>query len=376
MTAESSSGRGIERIAVLGLGKVGGLVADMLSERGFDVRGVDADRGRVADSRALVLDVSDPDALESLFADVDAVVSCLPYYLNPGVAAAAHSVGIHYLDLTEDVRTSQVVQQLAKSGSSAFIPHCGLAPGFICMIGASLAAALDRVDRIALRVGALPRSPNNKLGYAFNWSPAGVINEYLKPCEHLHDGQRVTIPPLAELETIMIDGSRYEAFTTSGGLGTMCDTFAGRVDHLDYKSVRYPGHCELMRFVLHELRLAARPELAQELLVAACPPVRDDVVVVYAAAEGAHEGQLGREEFVRMYRPREICGSARTAIAWTTAASAVGVIELLTHGALAATGFICQEDVPLDAFLRTSAGRLLADELHAAARDESPVPLG
>jgi saccharopine dehydrogenase-like NADP-dependent oxidoreductase len=376
MNTESPSGRGIERIAVLGLGKVGGLVRDMLSERGFDVRGVDADSGRVADGRALVLDVADPDALESLFAGVDAVVSCLPYYLNPGVAAAAHVVGIHYLDLTEDVRTSQVVQQLAKSGSGAFIPHCGLAPGFICMIGASLAATLDRVDRIALRVGALPRSPNNALGYAFNWSPAGVINEYLKPCEHLHDGQHVTIPPLAELETIMIDGSRYEAFTTSGGLGTMCDTFAGRVDHLDYKSVRYPGHCELMRFVLHELRLGARPELAQELLVAACPPVRDDVVVVYAAAEGSHEGQLRREEFVRMYRPREIAGAVRTSIAWTTAVEVVGMVELLAQGALPTTGFICQEDIPLDAFLQTSAGRLLTDEYSNARSDEAPVPIG
>jgi len=169
---------------------------------------------------------------------------------------------------------------------------------------------------------------------------------------------------------ITIDGARYEAFTTSGGLGTMCDTFAGRVDHLDYKSVRYPGHCELMRFALRELRLGSRPELAQEVLVAACPPVRDDLVIVYAAAEGAHGGRLGREEFVRRYRPREIAGAVRTSIAWTTAAGAVGMVELLAQGALPACGFIRQEEVPLGSFLRTSAGQLLADdystEVHAA----------
>ncbi len=374
MTTEPK--RSFERIAVLGLGNVGGLIADMLEERGFDVHGVDADGSRARNGRAVVLDVADPDATEALFADMDAVVSCLPYYLNVGIAAAAHSAGIHYLDLTEDVPTSQVIQQLAKSGSSAFIPHCGLAPGFICLVGASLASSLTQVDSVALRVGALPRSPNNSLGYAFNWSPAGVINEYLKPCEQLQNGQHVTIPSLTELETIMIDGARYEAFTTSGGLGTMCDTFAGRVDHLDYKSVRYPGHCELIRFVLRELRLAAKPELAQELLFAACPPVRDDVVVVYAAAEGSVGGQLRREEFVRTYRPREVAGATRTTISWTTAAGAVGMVELLAQGALPETGFIRQEDVPLESFLQTSAGRLMAEGSATPAREEAPLPLG
>lgn len=375
MTTGSTT-RSIDRIAVLGLGNVGSLIAEMLADRGFEIQGVDASRERAANGRATVLDVTDRAAAEKLFAGVDAVVSCLPYYLNAGIAGAARSAGIHYLDLTEDVRTSQVIQELAKSGSSAFIPHCGLAPGFICMVGASIASTLERVGSVALRVGALPRSPNNSLGYAFNWSPAGVINEYVKPCEQVHDGQPVTIPPLTELETIMIDGARYEAFTTSGGLGTMCDTFAGRVDQLDYKSVRYPGHCALMRFVLRELRLAARPELAQELLLAACPPVRDDVVVVYAAAEGSVGGQPKREEYVRTYRPREVAGATRTAISWTTAAGAVGIVELLAHGALPDTGFIRQEGVPLEAFLQTSAGRLMAEGHPTAARGEAPLPLG
>src|ERR1700730_9563831 len=126
MTTEPGTRRSIERIAVLGLGNVGGLIADMLIERGFDVQGVDADSERVANGRAVALDISDPDIAEDLFAGVDAVVSCLPYHLNAGVAGAAHRAGIHYLDLTEDVRTSQVIQGLAKSASSAFVPHCGL----------------------------------------------------------------------------------------------------------------------------------------------------------------------------------------------------------------------------------------------------------
>ena len=240
----------VDRIAVVGLGKVGRLIADMLVERRFEVWEVDADESRVTGERASVMDVSDAAALEKVFADVDAVICCLPYYLTAGTATAAHSAGAHYLDLSEDVDASRTVRELARSSNTVFVPRCGLAPGFICIAGGALAASLETVDRIQLRVGALPRSPNNALGYACNWSPDGIVNEYLNDCEQLRGGELVTVPSLADLETIVIDGATYEAFTTSGGLGTMCETFAGRVDSLDYKSIRYPGHRHLMRFML------------------------------------------------------------------------------------------------------------------------------
>jgi saccharopine dehydrogenase-like NADP-dependent oxidoreductase len=366
-------GRRIERVAVVGLGNVGSLIADMLAERAYAVSGADADPAKATADHAVVIDVADPAALAKLVSGVDAVVCCLPYYLCSEVAAAAHAAGIDYLDLTEDVPTSQVIRELSKSGSSAFIPHCGLAPGFICVIGAGLAGSLDHAEHVQLRVGALPRTPNNALGYAFNWSPAGVVNEYLNPCEQLQGGERMSVPPLSELEPIVIDGTRYEAFTTSGGLGTLCETFAGRIEQLDYKTMRYPGHCDLMRFLLQELRLGRRRKLVQELLADAYPPVRDDLVIVYAAAHGTRDERVTREEFVRIYRPREIGGSVRTAIAWTTAAGAVAMLELLAHGALPDSGFIRQEDIGLADFLQTSAGRLFADEMPGTVLDEAPV---
>jgi saccharopine dehydrogenase (NAD+, L-lysine-forming) len=373
MGSPTTSHSRVGRIAVVGLGNVGRLIADMLIERGFDVRGVDADERRAAGERAAVLDVTDPEALTQLFADVDAVMSCLPYYLNAVVAGAAHSAGAHYLDLTEDVATSRAVRQLAQRSDTIFMPRCGLAPGFICVLGAGLAARVETVDRLELRVGALPRSPNNALGYACNWSPAGIVNEYLNDCEQLRGGEPLSVPALSDLETILIDGARYEAFTTSGGLGTMCETFAGRVDRLDYKSIRYPGHCKLIRFMLQELGLGQRREEAVRLLTNAYPPVRDDLVLVYAVAVGDSGGRRSREEFVRLYRPRIVAGDVRTAIAWTTAAGAVGLVELLAEGALPDSGFVCQEDVPLDAFLGTSAGQMLAQEPSAGVRDDSLV---
>ncbi|MFL5893030.1 MAG: saccharopine dehydrogenase C-terminal domain-containing protein [Solirubrobacterales bacterium] len=363
----------VERVAVVGLGNVGRLIADMLVERGFEVWEVDVDESRVAGERASVMDVSDPAALEELFAGIDAVVSCLPYYLNAVIATAAHSAGVHYLDLTEDVATSRLVKELARSSNTILMPGCGLAPGFICVVGGAFVGSLETVDRIELRVGALPRSPNNALGYACNWSPAGIVNEYLNDCEQLRGGELVTVPSLDDLETIVIDGARYEAFTTSGGLGTMCETFAGRVDRLDYKTIRYPGHRQLMRFMLQELGLSRQRAAAVRLLADAYPPVRDDLVIVYAAAEGNEGGRSAREEFVRVYRPRTVAGAARTAIAWTTAAGAVGMLELLAEGSLPDAGFVCQEDVSLDAFLATKAGQMLAREPRAEMHDDIPL---
>src|SRR5262245_53943997 len=363
----------VDRIAVVGLGNVGQLIADMLVERGFEVRGVDADESRAAGDHASVMDVRDAAALEELFAGVDAVISCLPYYLNDVIVTAAHAAGVHYLDLSEDVATSRTIRQLAQSSNTIWMPRCGLAPGFICIVGGALAAGLETVDRIELRVGALPRTPNNAAGYACNWSSAGLVNEYLNDCEQLRGGELVSVPPLSDLERIVIDGTLYEAFTTSGNLGTMCETFAGRVDRLDYKTIRYPGHCELMRFMLKELGLDRQREEAVRLLGEAYPPVRDDVAIVYAAADGHRGGRRAREEFVRVYRPRIVAGGARTAIAWTTAAGAVGMVELLAEGSLPDSGFVCQEDVSLDAFLATKAGQLLAREPDAQMRDEIPL---
>jgi saccharopine dehydrogenase-like NADP-dependent oxidoreductase len=365
----------VERIAVVGLGNVGRLIADMLAQRGLDVWEVDADESRLAGEHPSAMDVSDPAALEKLFAGVDAVVSCLPYYLNAGVATAAHSAEAHYLDLTEDVATSRTIKSLARSSNTIFMPRCGLAPGFICVVGGFVVTKLETVDRVQLRVGAIPRSPNNALGYSCTWSPAGIVNEYLNDCEQLRGGELITVPALEDLETIVIDGSPYEAFTTSGGLGTMCETFAGRVDSLDYKTIRYPGHRHLMRFMLKELGLGEQREEAVRLLADAYPPVRDDVVIVYAAAEGSSGGRSAREEFVRVYRPRTVAGAERTAIAWTTAAGAVGMVELLAQGSLPDSGFICQEDVSLDAFLGTSAGQMLAREPHPEVGDDVLMPV-
>jgi len=359
--------RTFTNVLVCGLGKVGELVARLLHGSDFDVVGADRTVPDGLPFPVVALDAADPSALHSAIERVDAVVSCVPHHLSVGVAQAAADVGVHYFDLSEDVALSHRVEELADDAGAAFVPNCGLAPGLICIVGAGLARGFDRLDSMELKVGALPRNPSGLLGYAFNWSPEGVVNEYLNDCEVIRDGRRRTVPSMSELEHVWIGGTQLEAFTTSGGLGTMCATFDGRLERLDYKTLRYPGHCELMRFFFDELHLRHQRELAGRILVDAKPPVGDDIVYLYAAVEGERGGRLVREQVVRTYEPIWIDGQRWRAISWTTAASAAAVVDLVASGRLPGRGFVRQEDVDLAAFAATPTGRLLGDAAALAA---------
>ncbi len=354
-----TSARSIESVAVLGLGKVGLLAAELLVDGGFTVTGHDT---RIArhDHRFDVkaTDVSDAETLRAELSVVDAVLSCLPYNLNVGVAEIAHEVGIHYFDLTEDVGTTQRIRELAETSKGVMAPQCGLAPGFVGIVAASQFGSFDECRSIRMRVGALPQHPVGLMGYAFNWSPEGVVNEYLNDCEVIDQGVHKWVPAMAWLESIFVDGMRLEAFTTSGGLGTMCETYLGRVKNLDYKTMRYIGHRELMNFFFHELLMRDQKELAGEILTHAKPPVDDDVVYIHVASEGMINEQLKRHEYVRAFKPRELVGENRTAIAWTTAGSVVAVMELVANGLLPQQGFLKQEEIPFEAFLSTNTGSL------------------
>ena len=287
----------------------------------------------------------------------DAVLSCLPFHLNLSVAEKVHQAGKHYFDLTEDVLTTSAIQKMSECSEGVMAPQCGLAPGFVGICGAHLAKGFEMLRSMELRVGALPQHPRGLLGYAFNWSAEGVVNEYLNDCEVIQDGQRARVPAMEGLETIVIDGVQLEAFTTSGGLGTLCETYDGRVNHLNYKSIRYPGHGELMRFFFNELYMRDRRSEAGEILVRAKPPVKDDVVYVHVAVEGWKKGKLKREEFVRSYFPKEINSRRWKAISWTTAASVCAVIEMVSQGRLPNRGFLKQEDILLEQFLNTPTGK-------------------
>ena len=348
----------MKKVVVLGLGKVGGLAALLLKEVGFDVIGFDQTvKASAFPFETFSADLSSPDNLATRLKGSDAVLSCLPYHLNTMVATTAHAAGMHYFDLTEDVATTKSIMELAKTSKGVMAPQCGLAPGFVGIVGADLISQFDECRSCRMRVGALPQNPTGLMGYSFNWSPEGVVNEYLNDCEVLEDGEIKWVSPMEWKEKLYIDGVELEAFTTSGGLGTMCETYLGKVPNIDYKTMRYPGHMDQMNFFFHELLMRERRQQAGEILINAKPPVDDDIVYVHVSAEGLIEGKLQRKEFVRGYKPLELAGTLRTAIAWTTSSSVVAVIEMVFDGTLPGSGFLKQEDIPLSTFLKTETGK-------------------
>jgi len=348
----------MKNIAVVGLGKVGSLVAILLSDQ-FHVTGIDQHKPTEAVPFETVQgDIHDPSFLNTHIKNQDAVVSCLPYNLNLPIAKAAFELGIHYFDLTEDVPTTHAIREMAKSSKGVMAPQCGLAPGYIGIIGANLYNKFTKLRDVELRVGALPLYPNGLLGYSFTWSPAGVINEYINDAEVIHNGQRKFVPSLDGVEMINIGGQEFEAFTTSGGLATMCETLEGKVDTLNYKTIRYRGHAKLMRFLLYELILKDDRTKIEKILTEAKPAVKEDVVYVYAAVEGWKGEQIFREEFYSAYHPIAIHGKEWRAISWTTAASLAAVIEMVANGSLQQRGFIKQEEILLEEFNKTKTGGL------------------
>ena len=349
----------LNKIAVLGLGKVGTLAAKLLHRAGLAVIGFDNRTPQEAlPFDVQTVDVASDGGLRNATQGFDAVLSCLPYRINKRIAAAAHAQGMHYFDLTEDVPTTQAIRELSKTSRGLMAPQCGLAPGFVGVVGAAQVAAFDECRSLRLRVGALPQNPTGLMGYAFNWSPEGVVNEYLNDCEVIEGAIRKTVSSMEWHETLYVEGVMLEAFTTSGGLGTICETFHGKVANVDYKTMRYPGHMRLMNFFFHELLMRERRDLAGEILTNAKPPVTSDIVYIHVSAEGLLDARLQRREFVRAYRPIELAGGMQTAIAWTTSASVVAVIELVRDGVLPQHGFLKQEEIPLNKFLATATGGL------------------
>jgi saccharopine dehydrogenase-like NADP-dependent oxidoreductase len=370
----------MHRVLIAGAGHIGSLAAELLAATG-DYRVTVVDRDELALARlreisrveTLRVSVTDHEVMVAALRGSFAVLSAAPYAVTGAVAKAAHAAGVHYLDLTEDVATTRLVRSLAADATHALIPQCGLAPGFISIVGMELARRFETLGTLRLRVGALPQFPSNALGYNLTWSTAGVINEYCQPCEAIIDGARVMVPPLEQLEHFALEGVQYEAFNTSGGLGTLCDTLAGQVRELNYRTIRYPGHRDAMKLLLHDLRLAERPEVLAELLENALPETRQDVVVIFATATGRRSGRSMQESFAHRVHPTVLAGREWTAIQTTTASSACAVLDLLAEGRLPVRGFVRQEDIRLADFLANRFGRVYAKE--GGTSDAAPTPL-
>jgi saccharopine dehydrogenase-like NADP-dependent oxidoreductase len=359
----------MHRVLVLGAGKIGALISGLLGESGdYEIQLADVD-GNLARSvarahglpgvEAYELDAGDADQLASHLAahPTDAIISGLPYFCNETVANAARGAGCHYFDLTEDVAVTRAVRAIATGADTAFAPQCGLAPGFVSIAANELMNHFDEVNAVKLRVGALPQHPNNVLKYSLTWSTDGLINEYGNMCQSVVDGTLVDVLPLEGLEEIEIDGTLYEAFNTSGGLGSLAETHGVGIREMNYKTMRYPGHCEQMRMLMNGLRLNDDRDTLKRILENAVPRTLQDVIVVYVSVAGRQDGELREENYVNKIYPQVIAGRLWSAIQVTTAAGVCGVLDLVVSNPADHHGFVAQESFRLRDFLANRFGR-------------------
>jgi saccharopine dehydrogenase-like NADP-dependent oxidoreductase len=358
------------KLTLVGTGKIGEAIVTLLDETGdYELTLVDQNAERLGmfrdggfRTRTCALD--DGAALVPLLEGQDAVISACPYHLTPLVAGAAKAAGVHYFDLTEDVESTRAVKRMADGAGTAFVPQCGLAPGFISIAAHSAARNFDSLRDVKMRVGALPIYPSNALKYNLTWSTDGLINEYCNPCEAIVDGALREVQALEETEEFSLDGVTYEAFNTSGGLGTLCETLAGSVENLNYKTVRYPGHRDIVKILIRDLRLGMHRGILKDVFEAAIPMTTQDLVLIFVSVTGQKNGRLTQETFVRKVYARRVNGILLSAIQLTTAAGVCTMVDLLVAGRIPDRGFVRQEEVPLDLFLGNRFGR------HYAAMEE------
>ncbi len=350
------------RVVLMGAGHIGQAIASRLSQsKDYQLKVVDCSVVALKalahlDVQTALIDTGSSAELLACMQGFDAVINALPYHLALPVATQAKAAGCHYFDLSEDMIATRSIMALAEGAQTAFMPQCGLAPGFIGIVAHHLSRKFSYLNEVKMRVGALPAFPTNSLKYNLTWSVDGLINEYCHPCEAIRDGNVIEVLPLEGLEHFTLDGSEYEAFNTSGGLGTLCDTLKGRVQTLDYKTVRYPGHCDIMKMLLQELGMKSDQENLKAILRRSIPLTMQDVVLVFVTVSGECEGKFVQEVFARKIFADRSESNPMSAIQITTAAAICAAVDLFGEGKLPQQGFIRQEQVALPDLLANRFG--------------------
>ena len=353
-----------KRIAVLGLGRIGGTIGQLLSQdKNYEVVGADIDSRAVSRYAPFFsTQVIKKNDFSSLLANQDAVISALSFNDNPSVAQAALENGCSYFDLTEDVRCTRAIKEISLKAvqGQVFVPQCGVAPGFISILAYSFRKYFDKLDTLKLRVGALPEFPSNQMMYNLTWSTAGLINEYANPCEAIKNYKRTLVEPLEGYEQFSVSGKKYEAFNTSGGLANLCHTLDGQLRELTYKTIRYPGHCQLMRFLFQDLRLAEEGEQRNRLikiLENAVATTMQDLVLISVIATGHIGKKLQQRSRTFLLRHTR----THSAIQIATASAAAATLDLILQDITAKRGFVEQETIDIESFLNNKFAKPYRD---------------
>jgi lysine 6-dehydrogenase len=374
------------KILVLGSGRMGLGAAFDLAHNSSEVEAVtvaDLDVERARSVAAAVrsdkltpaeIDVTDEGAVVELMRGHDSVISCVVYHHNLRLARAATTARVNFCDLGGNnavVAEELLLDEAARQAGINIIPDCGLAPGMVSILAAHGAREFEQLEGIHIRVGGLPLNPRPPLNYQIIFSVEGLINEYTERARVIRDGHVVEVDSMTEIERLAFAPpfTEMEAFQTSGGTSTLPETFKGRVRELDYKTIRYPGHCEQFKLLI-ELGLAASEEIEvdgvvgrvsprrvlEEMLRRRLPADEPDVVLVRVEFRGVSKGEKRRLRYDIIDRFDESTGLS--AMMRTTAFPASVIAQMMARGEIKEKGAIPQElAVPPDSFVAELAKR-------------------
>ena len=287
------------------------------------------------------------------------IINALPFHQNINLFRACFELGVPYFDLSEDDALDKFIDSLNTFDLSFTMPHCGLAPGMSTVKANDLLRLTTDPKNIKIRVGALSQNAANKLRYYTSWSGEGLVNEYLGDCQVLENGKYNTVDALSGYEKITLDGREYEAFNTSGGLGTFAKSLDGKYDslNLNYKTLRRIGHHDYVDFLFNDLKI---PQNELTTIFSRIPKTRKDAVILYASCSSS--GRDDENTYLKVFRPTSINGRWMTAIEYTTAIGLVAMVELFLDGKLRETGYHRQEEVLLSDVYSTTYGRFYRQE--------------
>jgi lysine 6-dehydrogenase len=371
------------KILVIGAGMMGRAAAyDMArSQRVQSVTLADNDAARLEQAvahvnqlaggdkvRAVQFDAADSGAALEVMRGHDGILSCVPYFYNLGLVKAAIRAGCHFADLGGN---NTIVQQefkhemQAHAAGVAIAPDCGLSPGMASILGGELLRRIGgKADALKIYVGGLPQSPKPPFNYQLVFSVEGLINEYCEPAKILRDGNMITIEPLTEVESFRMEGfPELEAFHTSGGTSTLPETFLGQVGECFEKTLRYPGHLNLLR-TLYDLGLFSSEKQRIDGAMVAPRQImarlfedkfRGNEPELTILRVEAHHGDVTASFSMVDYTDK---ATGLTSMMRTTAWPASIVLQMMIDGQVAKRGGVRQEiDVPAQPFLNEMAQR-------------------
>jgi lysine 6-dehydrogenase len=302
------------------------------------------------------LDVTRSDNLIRALTDVKVCLSCVPYFYNPMIAKACLSLGVSYVDLGLKTETTDEILGMdadAKARSVSLVPDTGFSPGLINILVWELVNRFKKCDAVRVLAGGLPQVPTGPLKYTQFFSIHGLVNEYFEDAREIRNGKMVTVPSLSDIETVQFPGvGELEAFVTSGGTSTLPRTLEGKVNHLSYKTLRYPGHMAALQslrdlglaethlYGFHGCQVSPRDMLIK-VLEAKLPKNVPDVVLLRVVATG--DG--GREEKIEL-TVKEDAKIGLSAMEQLTGFSAAAVTLAVHEGKVPAGAQTPEQAVP------------------------------